>query len=159
MRNVLAAALMFVLASGAASGVDLSDFGAVVDFDESLKSLSLSVREGRDPTPDGRLLMLDGVVSAIEVLDPEESSFSARLALVTGEWQGLERVVMYSAYVDISGPEFFSRIPTRRNRNTTEDAITTNGAMLVIGRFEGITTDSDGNPVPLVEGLYLRPLQ
>jgi hypothetical protein len=159
MRNVLAAALMFVLASGSASGVDLSDFGAVVDVDESLKSLSLSVREGREPTPDGRLLMLDGVVSTIEVVDPEEASFSARLALVTGEWQGLERVVMYSAYVDISGPEFFSRIPTRRNRNTTDDAITANGAMLVIGRFEGITRDSDGNPVPVVEGLYLRPLQ
>ncbi len=159
MRNVLAAALMFVLASGAASGVDLSDFGAVVDFDESLKSLSLSVSEGRNPTPDGRLLMLDGVVSAIEVLDPEEASFSARIELVTGEWQGLERVVMYSAYVDISGPEFFSRIPTRRNRNASENAIATNGAMLVIGRFNGVTTDTDGTPIPLVEGLYLRPLQ
>ncbi|NBF40786.1 MAG: hypothetical protein GVY14_10260 [Spirochaetes bacterium] len=159
MRNVLAAALMFVLASGAASGVDLSDFGAVVDFDESLKSLSLSVREGTDPTPDGRLLMLDGVVSAIEVLDAEEASFRARLALVTGEWQGLEKVVMYSAYVDIRGPEFFSRIPTRRNRNTSGDAITTNVPALVIGRFAGITTDSDGNSVPLVEGLYLRLLQ
>jgi len=159
MRNVLAAALMFVLASGAAFGVDLSDFGAVVDFDESLKSLSLSVREGRDPAPDGRLLMLDGVVSAIEVLDPEEASFSARIELVTGEWEGLERVVLYSAYVDIGGPEFFSRIPTRRNRSTSADAITTNGAMLVIGHFDGVTSDSDGNPVPVVEGLYLRPLQ
>jgi hypothetical protein len=159
MRNVLAAALMFVLTSGAAFGVDLSDFGAVVDFDESLKSLSLSVREGRDPAPDGRLLMLDGVVSAIEVLDPEEESFSARIELVTGEWEGLERVVLYSAYVDIGGPEFFSRIPTRRNRSSSADAITANGGMLVIGRFDGVTTDSDGNPVPVVEGLYLRPLQ
>lgn len=159
MRNVLAAALMFVLASGAASGVDLADLGAVVDFDESLKSLSLSAREGRDPTPDGRLLMLDGVLSAIEVLNPEEASFSARLMLVTGEWQGLETVVMYSAYVDISGPEFFSRIPTRRNRNTSADAIATNEAVLVIGRFDGVTTDTDGNPIPVVEGLYLRPLQ
>ena len=159
MRNVLAAALMFVLTSGAAFGVDLSDFGAVVDFDESLKSLSLSVREGRDPAPDGRLLMLDGVVSAIEVLDPEEESFSARIELVTGEWEGLERVVLYSAYVDIGGPEFFSRIPTRRNRSSSADAITANGGMLVIGRFDGVTTDSDGNLVPVVEGLYLRPLQ
>ncbi len=159
MRNVLAAALMFVLTSGAAFGVDLSDFGAVVDFDESLKSLSLSVREVRDPAPDGRLLMLDGVVSAIEVLDPEEESFSARIELVTGEWEGLERVVLYSAYVDIGGPEFFSRIPTRRNRSSSADAITANGGMLVIGRFDGVTTDSDGNPVPVVEGLYLRPLQ
>lgn len=159
MRSTLAAALMFVLASGAASGVDLSDFDAVVDVDESLKSLSLSVREGRDPTPDGRLLMLDGVVSVIEVLDPEEASFSARIELVTGEWQGLERVLLYSAYVDINGPEFFSRIPTRRNRNTSADAITTNEAVLVVGRFDGMTTDSDGNPVPVVEGLYLRPLQ
>jgi len=158
MRNVFAAALMFLLASGAAFGVDLSDFDAVVDFDESLKSLSLNVREGTEPTPDGRLLMLDGVVSAIEVLDPEEGSFSARIELVTGEWQGLERVVMYSAYIDISGPEFFSRIPTRRNRNTSADAIATNEAVLVVGRFDGMTTDSDGEPVPVVEGLYLRPL-
>jgi hypothetical protein len=159
MRNVLAATVVIVLAAGAAFGVDLADFDAVVASEESLKSLSLSVREGREPVPDGRLLMLDGVVSAIEVLDPEEATFRARIELVTGEWQGLERVVMHSAYVDIEGSEFHSRIPTRRNRNPSANAIAANGALLVIGRFDDVTADLDGNPVPVVEGLYLRTLQ
>ncbi|MFP4374805.1 MAG: hypothetical protein ACLFPO_10775 [Spirochaetaceae bacterium] len=158
MRNVVTAALMFVLTAGAAFGVDLSDFDAVVAFDESLKSLALSVRDGTDPVPDGRLLMLDGVVSSIEVLDPEEASFSARIELVTGEWQGLERVALYSAYVDIAGPEFFSRIPSRRNRSDSPDTIAANEPVLVVGRFEGVTPDLDGTPVPVVRGLYIRAL-
>jgi hypothetical protein len=159
MRTGLVTALTFLLAATAASGADLADFEEVVAFEQSLKTLSVSVRRGDSSPVDERLLIIDGVVSTIDVRDPEESTFRARIELVSGEWRGLEEVVMYNAYVDVAGPEFFRRIPTRRSRADTPDAIVSNEPLLVVGRFTGVDLDEEGSPVPVIEAYYARPLQ
>jgi hypothetical protein len=138
--------------------VDREDFDAVVAAEETLKSLARSVRDGERPSPQGRLLILDGVIAAIEVLDPAEESFHARIELVRGEWRGLEEVVLYKAFVEVSGPEFFRRIPKRRREAPAENALITDEPALVIGRFTDVTTDRDGTPVPVLEAYYIRNL-
>lgn len=159
MRRGLATAVAFLIAATGASGADIGDFDEVVAFEESLKSLSVSVRRGISEPVDERLLVIDGVVAAIEVLDAEEASFRARIELVSGEWRGLEEVVMYNAYVDIAGPQFFRRVPTRRNPTDAPGAIVPNEPLLVVARFTGVDLDAEGTPVPVLEAYYARPLQ
>lgn len=159
MIRGLATALTLLLATTAVSGVEREDFDEVVAFEQSLKTLSMSVRRGENPVPDDRLLLLDGVVATVEVINAEEATFEAQLELVSGEWRGLEEVVMYSVYVTVRGPEFASRIPVRRRGPLPPDAVTANTAVVVVGRYTGATVDEEGIPVPVIEAFHIRPVQ
>lgn len=157
-------AITLICAASFAFGVDKAEFDEVVTFEESLKSLALAVRGKAEPPPRDKVLIIDGIVSGVQVIDPEEESFRARIELVSGEWQGLDSIMMYKAYVDIAGPEFFRRVPSRANRRPTGGAIETNNRIVVAGRFQGETAkeerlEGEGEPVPVLESFYVRTLQ
>ncbi len=162
MRSGLTIAIMFVLvltgSAGVSHGIEREDFDAVVDFEHSLKSVSRAVREGTGEIPRDRLVVLDGVVSAVEILDAEEESFRARIELLRGEWRELEEIITYNAYVDLGGSRFRDRFPERAGRGATSAQIGTHSEVLVVARFTGTEEDDRGNPVPVFEGLYLRIL-
>jgi hypothetical protein len=160
MRKLHAfATVALLLAAGVSHAVDRAEFDAIVAFDESLKSLALSVRETGEPPVGERVVVLDGVVASVEVLSSEEGEFRARVELVRGEWRGLEQIVLYKAYVDLTGPRFRGRIATGRRDGSSPDQIRTDEPALVVGRVSDVIPDADGTPVPVIEGFYLRPLQ
>ena len=159
-------AITLTCAASFAFGVDKAELDEVVTFEESLKSLALAVRGEAEPPPQDKVLIIDGVVSGVQVIDAEEESFRARIELVSGEWQGLENIMMYKTYVDIAGAEFFHRVPSRANRRPTGGAIETNNRIVVAGRFEGETAkeegleeEGEGAPIPVLEAFYVLTLQ
>ena len=160
MRKLHAcAAVALLIAAGVLHAVDQAEFDEVVAFEHSLKSLALSVQEDGEPPVADRVLVLDGIVASVEVLSSDETEFRARVELVRGEWQGLEAIALYKAYVDVSGPRFRERIATGRTEGTQANMIRTDEPALVVGRVTDVIPDEDGTPVPVVEGFYLRPLQ
>ena len=94
------------------------DFDRVVDFSVTLKTLA-AVAEGKAPLPTGKMLLLSGTVSDVNILNKDERAFKVRIELITGEWIGLEDVKAYACYVEFSGPEFFKVFPARPPRTAS----------------------------------------
>ena len=106
MRRILPAilsGLLLAAAVPAAFGLSRADFDRVVDFSVTLKDLS-AVADGREPLPSGKLVILNGTVSDVNVISKDEGSFRVRIELITGEWIGTEDVKSYTCYVDFTGP-------------------------------------------------------
>ena len=157
VRVVLACVL---LASAAALAPALSrvDFDSVVDFSLTLKNLA-DAAEGKAPFPSGKLLVLDGTVSDVNVISKDEATFKVRIELITGEWIGMEDVKSYSCYVDFTGSDFFKVFPARPPRSATRDVVQLNSRVVIVGRPLDITTTHQGEKRVLVEGLYVRTIE
>jgi hypothetical protein len=156
MVPVAVALLTCIAASG--YSLDREEVDAVVEVEETVKSLARAAERGELPDGDNRAYLLDGIVAGIEVLESSEEAFRARIELVRGEWQGLEEVVLYKVYVDVSGAEFAARIPTGRSNEGPEDAILTDEPALVVGPLTDVTSDAEGTPIPVVDAFYIRNL-
>ncbi|MFO8064350.1 MAG: hypothetical protein ACQETQ_01175 [Spirochaetota bacterium] len=157
-------AVMILLSASIAFTADKADFDEVVAFEQTLKSLALSVRGEVDPPPEDTALIFDGIISGVRVIEPEEDGFRARIEVVSGEWRELEEIMLYKAYVEISGPDFFRRVPSRANREPSGGVLEANRRVVVAGSFAGETvqeegSDEDDPPVPVVEGFYIRTIE
>lgn len=160
MKRLLCAILLLV-ASVALFGADKDDFDGVVDFQATLESLARqAARQPEALVQNEAVLILDGVVSAVSVLNSEPESFRAEIDLVTGEWVGLERIVMYKAVVQVAGPDFAPRIPTRRSRGRAPGGvIERNQRVVVVGTITGVADDPQtGRTIPVLEAFYVRNL-
>jgi hypothetical protein len=143
----------------AAFGADKASFDDVVDFEASLESIAVQARRAPDQLlENSNVLVIDGVIAAVNVVDPNPESFRAELDLITGEWVGLERVVMYKAAVLVEGAEFAPRIPTRRSRREPPGGtIERNKRVIVVGTIAGIADDpATGRPIPVLNAFYVR---
>jgi len=135
------------------------EFSAIVDFTVTFEELyrHYSLKQG-PPVPENKLIIIDGSIASIMVIDPEETSFIGELEVLNGRWVGLEDVEVYKCFVEVKGPNFFSRIPVRRTRKKLPDQIEVNSRVLIIGKITGTRLDNDGNTIPVLEAAFIRDL-
>lgn len=153
---VFACLLLFAAAAAGA----LEDFDSLVDFSVTLKALSgIDEAGARVYGLKSRYLLLDGTVTGVEFLDPEQERFRAQVELVAGEWVGLEEVRSYRCYVLFEGARFFRLLPGRAPRSPDPGVILPNDHVLVVARALRVVQDPDGQPVWLLEGVHARPLR
>lgn len=141
-----------------AAAISRADFDRVVDFSITLKDLAAAA-QGQGSVPTGRICVLNGTVSDVDVLGKDETGFRARIELITGEWIGTEDVKSYSCYVDFTGPEFARVFPARPPRVLPPGVIAINSRVIVIGRPVGVTTTPQGEKRVLVEGMFVRSIE
>lgn len=160
MRRTIAAVCAFAALCTALPALAISrgDFERVVDFSVTLKTLAAAA-DGRAGLPTGRVCVLNGTVSDVNVIDKDQSTFRVRIELITGEWIGTEDVKSYSCYVDFRGPEFFATFPARPPRNPPPGVIQINSRVIVIGRPVEVTATPLGEKRVLVEGMFVRPVE
>ncbi len=160
MRKLLPALLFCAALSGAlpAAAISRADFDRVVDFSVTLKDLAAAA-DGTARLPTGRLCVLNGTVSDVDISSKDEATFRVRIELITGEWIGTEDVRSYSCYVDFSGPEFFKIFPARPPRSPVPGTVVINSRVIVVGRALDITQNPQGEKRVRVEGMFVRPVE
>ncbi len=130
---------------------------STVNFDLTLKKLSLLVTEGKATTINkNQLLVIEGIVSAREILNPDKNNFSAVLELSTGQWIGTEKIDIYRCYIQLDGSKFAAMIPVRRSRKPNPAEIKLNTRILILGRYLGYSEDRKGNKYPVLQGIKVR---
>jgi hypothetical protein len=150
--------VLLVAAAAAASGLSRADFQRVVDFSITLKDLA-AVAEGRESLPAGRIVILNGTVSDVNVISKDEASFRVRIELITGEWIGTEDVKSYTCYVDFTGPEYFKIFPVRPPRNPAPGTVVINSRVIVVGQPVEVTRTPLGEKRVLVQGMFVRTIE
>lgn len=159
MKNLAFPVVMLIVVGAIVPAVEPEEFYNVVAYDATLKSLTVTIaEEGPEALDTERIHLLDGLVSEVTVIDPNPESFLAELILVNGEWQGLDEVEMYQAYVYLEGPEFAERVPERAPREPTEDMILPNQRLLVAARIVDVYYDEQNRGFPVAMGFQVRKL-
>ena len=161
MKRLFAAIVGFLVIVPA-FGIDKDTFDELVDFRMSLQELAVQAHRAPDVLLENEaVFILDGVVSAVNVVDPAEQSFRATIDLVTAEWRDLRSVVMYKGRVVIEGEAFAARIPSRRRRQEPREGfIERNDRVMVVGTVTSVTDDPEtGRSIPVLDGFYVRTLQ
>ncbi|HET6487431.1 MAG TPA: hypothetical protein VFH83_13475 [Spirochaetia bacterium] len=153
----LLACTLLVLAAPVAIGAPQGDFDRVVAFDITLKSLASDAASGA-PLPN-RVIILDGTVSDVNVVDKNAATFKVRIQMIAGEWIGLDDVKSYTCYVDFSGSQYASVFPARPPAAAKSGVVTLNSRVLVVGRPVSLVSAPDGSPTVLVEGMHVRSLE
>lgn len=130
-----------------------------IEPDLTLQQLFRMVNEPRpEPIDQDSFLVISGVVSAREVLQPSDMGFIGLLELTIGEWQGTESVSKYRCYVQLEGERFSSLIPSGRSRNPDPREIPLNQPVLVFGNYIGFSEDGQGIRYPVLLGHGVRTL-
>lgn len=152
--------VLALLVPAAAFSISKTELDRVVDFSVTVKTLDrLDVATARDYRLDERFLVLDGTVTNIEVIDPDESRYQVVVELVSGEWIGLEEVRSYRCLVLFSGAEFARVFPRRAPRDAGPRVITPNDRVLFVARLlEPVVLEGDQS-IWVLEGIYARPLR
>ena len=153
---LLAALCLAPLAAGAQ---ERNGFDQVVDFSVTLKTLALNADNPQaDFARQEKYLILNGTVTGVQLLNPEQATFQARVELVTGEWEGLEEVRSYRCFVLFEGPEFFRLLPKRKNPASAQQ-VGINDRVIVVARALEPLADGDGRADWLLRGYHLRLLR
>ena len=149
----------FLLAPLAAGAQERNGFDQVVDFSVTLKTLALNAGNPQaDFAQQEKYLILNGTITGIQLLDPEQATFRARVELVTGEWDGLEEVRSYRCFVLFEGPEFFRLLPKRKNPASAVQVGVTDRVIVVARAIEPLA-DPSGGADWLLRGFHLRLLR
>lgn len=134
-------------------------FSGIVDFSVTMEDIKeyYSVR-GQDDILTDKIIILNGAVSSIQVLDENPESFFAELVIVNGEWHGTEEVEMYSCVLHLSGEAYAERIPADRRRRGEQpaDLIETNSRILVAGKIIGTKEIPLGGRTAVLDTFYVR---
>lgn len=135
------------------------DFDKNVDFSVTLELIHRALTAERtDAVTTEKAVVLDGAISAIQIIDAEAENFAAELNIVDGKWLGLEDVKMYSCVVEVKGPEFAARIPARRSRREVRNEIAANSHVIVVGRIVDFRNVGGEEPQAVLEGYYIRTI-
>jgi len=153
----LLACALLLLAASAAFGATQADFDRIVNFDTTLKSLANDAADGA--ALPSRIVVLDGTVSDVNIVDKNEGTFKVRIQIISGEWIGLDEVKSYTCYVDFSGSEYSRVFPARPPAAAKPGIVTLNSRVLVVGRPVRVVESPQGDRSVLVEGLHVRTLQ
>lgn len=132
----------------------------VMSEEYTLKTLAAAVDEGRSSDiPQDKYLIIDGVVSMREVVDPEEESFFGILELSSGSWDEDGDLNTYRCYFQLNGTQFFGTIPEGRSRETSPREIPLHSQVVAVGRYLGYGEDGQGNMFPVLEAVMIRSLK
>ena len=154
----LLACVILLLDAVVLPALSRGDFDRVVDFSITLKTLA-AVADGKAPLPTGKMLLLSGTVSDVNILNKDAQGFKVRIELITGEWIGLEDVKAYACYVEFSGPEFFKVFPARPPRTATPDVISLNSRVVVVCSALDIVDTPQGEKHVRAAGAYIRTIE
>ncbi len=160
MRKAPLVGIMLVLAcSPIATGATDDDFHEVVDFEVTLKTLSVALEANDFSAIDAeKIVIVHGTVSTMSFLDTKRQSYTVLLELVAGEWLDLDEVKSYRCLVVFQGPAFYTLIPRRPPRGSTAAVIGEASRVLVIARvLEPVTTEL-GENMWLLAGIDIRSL-
>ena len=135
----LMACALLLIGSAVLPALSLADFDKVVDFSVTLKTLA-AVAEGEADLPQGKMLVLSGTVSDVNIISKDQANFKVRIEVITGEWIGTEDVKSYACYVDFTGAQFFKVFPARAPQTSTSEVLTLNSRVLLVGRALSVTT-------------------
>jgi hypothetical protein len=152
------ACVLLLLGSGFLPALSRADLDRVADVSITLKTLS-EVADGKAPLPDGRLIMLTGTVSDVNILSKDQATFKVRIELLSGEWFGEEDVKAYACYVEFSGSEYFKVFPAKAPREATPGIIGLSTRVLILGRAVSVTTTPLGARHVLVDGAFVRTIE
>jgi hypothetical protein len=154
-------AIFALLFAGAAAGVLFSlekkDFDKIVDFSLDIKGISRIVQTpGFDPGSHGRVVIFDGAVNGILVMNPDTDGFLAEIEVAGGEWEGLDTISIFRVFVYVMGPDFARRV-LAESPEEAPDAITRNARVLVAGSIDSVYTDeADGRNYAVILAHYIR---
>ena len=159
MKRITISALFFIAAVFAAAQTN-GQVKDPVNFDLTLKNLYIMVKEGNANNIDpDQYLVINGTVSARQVLNSDKNNFEGILELSSGEWIGVKDVEIYRCYIKLEGSEFASMIPVRRSRKPKPEEIQLNTKILVLGKYLGYSEDENGNKYPVLKGFKIRKVQ
>lgn len=157
--HILIILAVLSISLSAQEGFD-SAFSEIVDFSVTMEDIQeyYSRDNGRDGILTDKIIILDGAVSSIQVLDENPETFLAELIIVNGKWHGTEEVEMYSCVLRLAGEEYAERIPARRRRREEQpdNLIETNSRILVAGIIVGSKEILLGGNTAILETYYVR---
>jgi hypothetical protein len=130
-------------------------FDRIVDFSVTLKTVSAAAA-GAAVLPADRLLLLEGSISEIVVLDDRPQSWKVRVELMAGEWIGIDEVRGYRCWITFAGPAYAEVFPAEGPEEPTPGYIPAHSRVLVLARAIAPEVTPLGEKVMLLEGLAVR---
>jgi hypothetical protein len=155
LRRTACALLACGLVCVSAPAQTRAAFDAIVDFSVTLKTLSAAAA-GEAVLPANRLLLLEGSISEIVVLDDRPQAWKVRVELMAGEWIGVEAVLGYRCWVTFAGPAYADVFPAEVPDEPSPDYLPLHTRVLVLARAPAPAVTPLGEKVMAVEGLAVR---
>lgn len=136
---------------------DREAFDDAVNFSLSLPRLHSGINRSPERIM-GQTVLIDGVVSSITHYGTDETDFLVLVELVSADWDGLEEINLYRAYV-LFGPDFMDEFPLQPGRDPGPRVVPANAHILVAGQVTQAVGEEDGSTTAVVEAYHLRRLQ
>lgn len=155
LRRTACALLALGLVGTLASAQTRAAFDKIVDFSVTLKTVSAAAA-GETVLPANRLLLLDGTITEVVVLDDRPQSWEVRVTLTAGEWIGLDEVRGYQCWVTFAGPEYREVFPAEAPDEPSPGYLPLRSRVLVLARAVGPAVTPLGEKIMSVEGLAVR---
>jgi hypothetical protein len=156
LRRTACALLACGLVGISAHAQTRAAFDKIVDFSVTLKTVS-EAAAGAAELPENRLLLLEGSISEIVVLDDRPERWKARVELMAGEWIGVDEVRGYRCWVTFTGPEYAEVFPIEPPDEPSPDWLPLHARALVLARILGPVVTPLGETVMSLEGIAVRP--
>ncbi|MCX7029382.1 MAG: hypothetical protein NTU62_04585 [Spirochaetes bacterium] len=155
LRRTACALLACGLLAPLAPAQTRAAFDKIVDFSVTLKTLSAAAA-GEAVLPANRLLLLEGTISEIVVLDDRPKTWRVRVELMAGEWIGVDEVRGYRCWVTFAGPGYADVFPAEVPDAPSPDYLPLHSRVLVLARALSPAVTPLGEKVMTVEGLAVR---
>ena len=156
LRRTAFALLACGLVSPLAPAQTRAAFDRIVDFTVTLKTVSTAAAGGA-VLPANRLLLLEGSIGEVVVLDDRPEAWKVRVELVAGEWIGTDEVRGYRCWVTFAGPEYAEIFPAEAPEEPSPGWLPRHARVLVLARVLAPVLTPLGEKVMTVEGLAVRP--
>ena len=136
----------------AAFPFDQKDFDKIVDFSLDMKVISEMVQNPSfDPDAHNRIVVFDGSVANILVINPDPEEFFVEIEIAGGEWAAADTVNLFRVFVCALGPQFEKRI------NGPAPDIARRVRLLVAGVIDSAyTSETDGKNYAVILAYHIR---
>jgi hypothetical protein len=155
LRRTACALLACGLACVSAPAQTRAAFDAIVDFSVTLKTVSAAAA-GEAVLPADRLLLLEGSISEIVVLDDRPEAWKVRVELMAGEWIGVDEVRGYRCWVTFAGASYADVFPAEAPDEPSPEYLPLHARVLVLARALAPAVTPLGEKVMTVQGLAVR---
>jgi hypothetical protein len=155
LRRTACALLACGLLAPLAPAQTRAAFDKIVDFSVTMKTVSAAAA-GEATLSSNRLLLLDGAISEIVVLDDRPGHWTVRVELMAGEWVGVDEVLGYRCWITFSGPGYAEVFPAEVPDEPSPGYLALHSRVLVLARALAPTVTPLGEKVMSLEGLAIR---
>ncbi|MBN1647745.1 MAG: hypothetical protein JW874_06920, partial [Spirochaetales bacterium] len=140
---------ILVLFVSAVQAQTTAQLDRVFNFDFDLKDIVESLPAAME-TLRNKFFVIHGSVDNIEILDKNPETFTARITLLFGKWEGFSDLETYMAVMFFRGPHFAEIIPVRPPRQVTPELIVINKNLTILCQLTGLE-EKDGQKIPVFE--------